>query len=156
VSAGIPVAQVVAAVLPAASSASGVSTAVAEVTMGSTAPGASATQVTESVIAVSTQAQFSSADVGAGLGAAAAQLSSSNSSASTEIAAVVSNEGSTGMGSSFASSVVQNGGSQQLADAGNQTPTAGTQTGTPSDNGASNDSGNTNNDVPTCTNPSCT
>lgn len=153
VAAGVPVAQVVVAVLPAAAAAAGVSVAVASVTLGATAAGASPTQTAEAVIVTATQAQYASADVGSGLGAAAAQLSATNTGSATQIATVISNEGTAGMGSSFSAAVVQNGGSQQLANVGTQNPNATGETGGTTSQTVNNQ---TNTNTPTCTNPSCT
>lgn len=163
ITAGVPAAQVIAAVIPAAVGAGvSVSVAVADVVLGAVSAGASPTQVAEAVIATTTQLQYASSDVGAGLGLAAATLSSTNPSAATQIAQVVANEGPAGMGQSFASSVITNGGSQQLADAGTQSPTAAAETnaevgtgnnGQPSGNGSQGTGGTV---LPTCSNPSCT
>jgi hypothetical protein len=154
VTAGVPVAQVVAAVLPAAAAGAGVSSAVASIVTGAAQAGGSASDATQAVIVAS--ANYSPTDVGTGLGAAAAQLSGSNPAAAEQIAAAVSNEGTTDMGSSFSTSVVQNGGSQQLADAGTQNPQA---TGDVNSGNQGNDGNQQNgNDqgLPPCSNPSCT
>ncbi len=160
VTAGVPVAQVVAAVLPVASASAGTSTAVADIVLGATQAGGSASDASQAVIVVTTapNTTYSANDVGAGLGTAAAQLAQSNPNAANQIAAAVSNEGTAGMGSSFSSSVLQNGGSQQLADAGNQNPTVtgGTNNtgGTGNQNGQGSGTGNST--LPPCSNPSCT
>jgi hypothetical protein len=127
----IPMPVTVAALLPAATSV-GISApqAVASVTVGAVAAGASATQASEAVVAVSVQAGLSSAAVGTGLGQAATTLTrANNAGAANQIAQVVSNEGTLGTGQAFGASVTATGGSQQLASAGQQNPSAASLTG---------------------------
>jgi hypothetical protein len=127
----IPIPVSVAALLPAAATA-GIAApqAVAAVTVGAIAAGASATQASQAVIAVSAQTGLSSAAVGTGLGQAAATLArSNNAGGANQIAQVVSNEGTLGTGQAFSASVVATGGSQQLANAGQQNPNAASLTG---------------------------
>lgn len=162
ISAGVPAAQVVAAVMTAAIGTSRVaaSTVVADVVLGAVSAGASATLVTEAVIATAATLQLSGNAVGKGLGKAAAEISQTNPDAATQIAQTVSNEGTSGMGQSFADSVIANGGSQQLADAGNQNPnatgeTGGTGTGN-GQQGGKEEQGTGGTVLPPCDNPSCT
>jgi len=158
--AGVPIAQVVSALLPAAVTISGVSSAVTQILVGAVQAGASATQTAEAIIAVSVQSVYDSTQVGLGLGAAAAQLAQTNASAADQIATVIANEGTPGMGKAYADAVVKNGGSQQLADAGQKSPTATSEIGgafvglqttnpipTPGTGGTA---------LPPCPNPSCT
>ncbi len=157
---GIPVAQVVAAVLPAAASIPGVATAtaVADVVLGAISAGASASLVTEAVILTASQSGLASSDVGTGLGAAAVEVAETNPDAANAIGQAVSNEGTSDMGQAFASSVIANGGSQQLASTGTQAPNATNETN--GNNGQqSNNQQNSNGQTttpPPCSNPSCT
>ncbi|MGB8363047.1 MAG: hypothetical protein ACLQUZ_06710 [Rhizomicrobium sp.] len=164
ISSGIPAAQVVADVLPAAIEA-GVpaATAISDIVVGAVSAGASATQVTEAIIAVAGRDQITSSSVGTGLGQAAALLSASDPSAANQIAQAVSNEGTYGTGQAFYASVIANGGSQQLANAGTQNPHAGTVATNPvfgafTGNGNGRPQSNTPTTIQpnTCTNPSCT
>jgi hypothetical protein len=130
--ASIPAPLAVAALLPAATNA-GVPapTAVAAIALGAVSAGASATQTTQAIIAVAAQIGTSSAAVGNGLGQAAATFSlSNNAGAASQVALVVSNEGTLGTGQAFGNSVVAAGGSQQLASSGQQNPNAASLTGT--------------------------
>jgi len=162
IAAGVPAAQVVAAVLPAAVTA-GIpgSDAVASISLAAINAGASPTQVSEAVIATAVTAQISASDVGTGLGATAAAVSQTNPDGANAIAQVISNEGTSGMSQSFASSVTDHGGSQQLAQAGSQNPQATGETNNNTNgnegttqNGQQQGSGGTT--LPTCSNPSCT
>ncbi|MDE2110387.1 MAG: hypothetical protein KGJ79_04530 [Alphaproteobacteria bacterium] len=166
ITAGVPAAQVVAAVVPAAVGVSGVpaSVTVESVVLGTVSAGASPTIVAEAVIATGAQVDLGQAAVGNGLGAAAAQLSKTNADAGTQVAQVVSNEGTTTMGQSFSTSVTANGGSQQLAQAGTQNPnaTGATNGGTNNGNNGTNNGNNNQQQgsggstLPPCSNPSCT
>ena len=162
ISDGVPAAQVIAAVMTAAIGTSRIaaSTTVADVLLGAVSAGASATLVTEAIIATATQLQLANNAVGTGLGKAAAELQQTNPDAATQVATVVSNEGGAGMGSSFSSSVTANGGSQQLADAGNQNPNATGETGNGGNGngqqGGNGEQGTGGTVIPPCDNPSCT
>ncbi|HEY0466918.1 MAG TPA: hypothetical protein VGC79_22095 [Polyangiaceae bacterium] len=155
IAAGVPAAQVVAAVLPAAVGISGVSAslAVRYVMLGAVSAGASPTVVAEAIITTSANSQLAPGAVGTGLGAAAAELAKTDPDGASAIAQVVSNEGTAGMGQSFASSVLNNGGSQQLANAGRQNPNA---TGETTEPGGEQEEGTGGTTLPPCTNPSCT
>lgn len=162
ISDGIPAARVVADVLRAAVNA-GVpaATAISDIVTGAVSAGASATQIAEAVIAVSARDDITNNSVGSGLGQAAALLAANNPNAANEIAQVVSNEGTSGTGNAFASAVVANGGSQQLADEGYQNPnagTGGTNQGSVFGNSIGNGQGSAQSNSSTtisCTNPSC-
>lgn len=123
VAAGISPAQAAAPILPAAL-AMGVSpaTAVNNIVVGSVAAGGSATQTTQAVIAVGIQNGIAAALVGAGLGQAAASLGTSNPTAASQVARVVSNEGTAGTGQAFGTAAIANGGSQQLVAQALQNP----------------------------------
>jgi hypothetical protein len=131
VTANVPAPQAVAALLPAAASA-GIAApqAIAAIQVGAVSAGASPTQTAEAVIAIAAQTGTSSAAVGTGLGQAASTLAQNNNAgAANQIAQVVSNEGTLGTGQAFGTSVVTSGGSQQLANAGQQNPNAASLTG---------------------------
>jgi hypothetical protein len=159
--AGIAVPQVVAAIIPAAIGAGvNASEVVADVELGGVSGGASATLVAEAIIAAGTQNNLANDAVGSGLGEAAASLSKTNGPAANSIAQVVSNEGTGTMGQSFASAVVANGGSQELADAGLQNPNAIGETGGANDGTGGAPGfvpylGNSQTALPTCDSPSC-
>lgn len=161
VTAGVPAPQVVAALLPAAVGRAGVDAAVAvkEITLGAISAGASPTQVAEAVISTGALAGLAPAAVGTGLGAAAAQLAKTDQIGADQIARVVSNEGTSDMRQAFYDSVIQNGGTQALAQAGTENPeatgeTAGGGNGNTGNNGGQFGTGGST--LPTCTNPSCT
>ena len=128
-----------------------VSVAVDDVLLGAIAAGASVQRVTEAIIAAAAQDGYAASDVGAGLGLAATQLAQTNPDAAFEIASVVSNEGDGSMRQAFSQSVVANGGSQQLADAGSANPNA--QSG-PTAGGSTGTGGTAT--ITSCGNPSCT
>lgn len=127
----VPAPQAIAALMPASVNL-GVppATVVTALTVGAVAAGTSPTQASEAIIAVAAQTGTSSAAVGSGLGQAATTFArSNNAGAATQVAQVVSNEGTTGTGQSFSSTVVSTGGTQQLANAGLQNPNATSLTG---------------------------
>jgi hypothetical protein len=145
IAAGVPPAQAVAPILPVAASL-GITgtTAVSAITQGAVSAGASPVQTAEAIIAVAAQANVPANAVGTGLGQAAAALAPTNTNAATQIALVISNEGTLSMGQAYGSSVLANGGSQQLASVGQQNPTANFITGA-INNSAANNATNGNN-----------
>jgi hypothetical protein len=152
ISAGVPVPQVLAPIMPvAANFGIPTATAVDAITLGAVSAGASPTQTAQAIIAIAQQNSVNGAAVGNGLGQAAAALSSANSTAATQIAVVVSNEGTLGTGQAFGQSVVTSGGSQQLASAGQQNPGVGSTIGATNTN-ANTGAVTTNTVVTTATN----
>jgi hypothetical protein len=146
ITAGVPAPQAIAPILPVAANLGIAGTsAVAAITQGAVSAGASPAQTAEAIIAVAAQTSVTSTAVGSGLGQAAAALASTNSNAATQIALVVSNEGTLPMGQAYGSSVLASGGSQQLATIGQQNPTANFITGAINNN--ANGSGNNNNNA---------
>lgn len=130
IGAGVPAPQAIAPILPLATNLGiPAATAVDAITVGAVSAGASPTQTAEAIIAVGAQSSVSGTAVGSGLGQAASALSSANPTAATQIAVVVSNEGTLGTGQAFGQSVVTSGGSQQLASVGQQNPGVGSVTG---------------------------
>lgn len=123
IAAGIPPAQAAAPILPAAI-AMGIApvTAVNNIVVGSVTAGGSATQTTQAVIAAAIQNGTTGNLVGAGLGQAAASLAISNPTAASQVAQVVSNEGTAGTGQAFGTAAIANGGSQQLVAQALQNP----------------------------------
>lgn len=158
IGAGLPAAQVIADVMPAAAHVPGMSTpeVVALVTEGAVNAGTPGVVAAEAVIAAADLSNLSFADVGTGLGTAAAQLSPTNSGAAQQIAQAVSNEGTTGMGQAFSTAVLANGGSNKLAYAGTQNPIAVGEITQPTLNVNAGELGLSNNPPPPCNNPSCT
>jgi len=141
---GVPAPQVVEPVLPLALQFGiPAAAAVAQITLAAVSGGASPSTTAEAVIAVAAQNSVAGAAVGTGLGQAAAALSSSNQVASTQIAIVVSNQGTSGTGRAFGTSVLTNGGSIQLAVTGQQNPNATNNTGSIQNTG--NNTGNNTN-----------
>lgn len=156
VSDGVPVAQAVAGTIQGGLNAGvGGSTIVEEAVLGgSTGTTGNPTVAAEAALAAAESDGIDAGQAGSGLGAAAAQLSTTNAAAAQSVASVVANEGSSGTQSAFSTSVVANGGSQQLAQAGGAQPTVTGQTSTP---GAGQQQGsNPGTTLPPCANPSCT
>jgi hypothetical protein len=150
---GVPAPQVVEPVLPLALQFGiPAATAVDQITLAAVSAGASPSTTAEAIIAVAAQNSIAGAAVGAGLGQAAAALSSTDRAASTQIAIVVSNQGTSGTGRAFGTSVLTNGGSIQLAVTGQQNPNATNNTGSiqntannAGNNNANNNTGNNGN-----------
>jgi hypothetical protein len=143
---GVPAPQVVEPVLPLALQFGiPAATAVAQITLAAVSAGASPSTTAEAVIAVAAQNSIAGATVGTGLGQAAAALSSTDRAASAQIAIVVSNQGTSGTGRTFGTSVLANGGSIQLAVTGQQNPNATNNTGSIQNTG--NNAGNTTNNT---------
>jgi hypothetical protein len=150
IAAGIPAAQAIAPIMPVAANL-GIAgpAAVNAIAQGAVSAGASPVQIAEAIIAVAAQTNVTSNAVGTGLGQAAAAISPTNSNAATQIALVVSNEGTLAMGQAYGSSVLTNGGSQQLAGMGQQGPTANFITGAINSSNNSNNGGNNGNNTTT-------
>jgi hypothetical protein len=152
IAAGVPAAQAIAPIMPVAANL-GIAgpVAVNAIAQGAVSAGASPVQITEAIIAVAAQSNVTSNAVGTGLGQAAAAIAPTNSNAATQIALVVSNEGTLSMGQAYGSSVLTNGGSQQLAGMGQQGPTANFITGAINSSNNNNNSNNNGNNGNTTT-----
>jgi hypothetical protein len=148
IAAGVPAAQVIAPILPVAANLGIAGQVVVNaIARGAVSAGASPVQIAEAIIAVAAQTNVTSNAVGTGLGQAAAAIAPTNSNAATQIALVVSNEGTLSMGQAYGSSVVANGGSQQLAGMGQQSPTANFITGAINSSNNNNNGGNNGNNT---------
>jgi hypothetical protein len=158
--AGLSEATILAAVLPAAvNDGVGVAEAVADCVVAVVEAGGSASGAASTVIAIGQLNSLSEADVAAGLGLAAAILEKKNNKlAAEQIGQTIANEGTSAMSEKFAAVVLQNGGTQDVADAGTGNPvgvTAETTTmGSPTTN-TTGTTGTANMSLPPCANPSC-
>jgi hypothetical protein len=136
-----------------------VEAAIAQVTSNAVATygAAAAGSVTSAVLAAPALASLPPATVGAALGAAAATVAANmGAGAAAAIGSSVANEGPTGSGTAFASTVVANGGPVSVAQAGTAAPfvTGSTTLGSTSSGLSQNTNTNTNNNTG-CQNPSC-
>ncbi|MBI3678411.1 MAG: hypothetical protein HY243_17510 [Proteobacteria bacterium] len=161
IGAGIPATTVLATVLPAATSTGvSVSEAVADSVIAAVEAGASALEAASTVIALSGTSAMPAADVGNGLGIAAAILEKRNNKlAALQIGQAIANEGTSDMATTFASAVLENGGTQDVADAGTGNPvgvTAETNTSGAPDDTTTGTTGTAGTSLPPCANPSCT
>ena len=153
IAAGVPAPQAIAPILPVAANLGMAGTAaVTTITQAAVSAGASPVQTAEAIIAVAAQTSVADNAVGSGLGQAAAALASTNSNAATQIALVVSNEGTLSLGQAYGTSVLANGGSQRLAAIGQQNPTANFITGAVNGNASANTNTNGGNNATTNTN----